>query len=117
MSKASHDLRSVSSWVFLAVAAFVLVIAMQWFYPSRTVGPIADRFLCPGAVEVTAAKGTTETSIFNQVECVEGLRREDVSFLAMVVLAIPSVLVVFSAAYLMRRMSSQPRTRIRRAPS
>ena len=116
MAVVSDSAHSVVMWLIGFFAVVILTGAAQWYSPEHTVEPIAARFLCSGQTIVIPATATTETGVLSRVQCAEGVRRDDVTMMAFVILTIPSALALAAAMILIRRtFSARPKTRIQRA--
>ena len=116
MGSVSAGARTLSFVCLTLAAVVVLCGAAQWYLPERSVQPVAEQFLCDGRVEVNAA-GDAGT-LLSKVECVRGMRREDISLMSFGVLAIPCGLVIAAASVLVKRIVvPKQRTNIRRAPA
>jgi len=117
VSDVSTNVRGAVFWGLLALATVVVCAGLQWFVPERSVQPVAVRFMCDGPVEVVPASATRETEVVGRVYCLNGVRREDVTYMTLVVFAIPVALVIATSAVLVRRLViPRPKTRLRRAP-
>jgi hypothetical protein len=108
-------LRTLAGWALLAAATALVVIALQWQAPERSVEPVASRFICDGQVAVGSTDGEG-ADVFRDVVCLEGRSADDITMLTMIVLAVPVALIIGTSALLFRRfMAPHQRTRIRRA--
>ena len=102
MASIGSGLRVGMFWAFAALAAVVAVTALQLLVPERTVIPVAERFVCDGIVELD--KTAPRYGVLTEVDCNHGLRSEDITWLTLTVVAIPTVLALAAAGLLAQRM-------------
>lgn len=116
MASPSQRSGSLFMWLILLAATLGVAGAAQWFVPERTVEPIARQFLCDGAAKSTAANSTAKAELLSRVDCVEGLRRRDVTNPSFAILCIPCAVATLLLGFAARRIvGAKPKTRIQRA--
>ena len=107
-------LRTLATWALLAAASALVVVGLQWQAPERSVVPIGEKFICDGRLAVGGTEGPDAT-IVREVTCVHGRSSDDITLLTLVLLGVPTVLVLATAALLFRRFLAPRQRVVRRA--